>query len=104
MPVAEAKRAPAISRDAIIAAFHPWVKGDVMKALYEKIQDNKPAVTLIEDALEQVIELRVASYDHWWQMNHWRYNHLREIDRRSARECVRAFVAEIQLGRIKISV
>lgn len=104
MTVAQAKKPQVVSRDAIIAAFYPWVKTNVLVTLFEKIKSNKPVITLIEDALEQMVELRVASYDHWWYLNNWRYTHLREIDRRSARECVRAFVAEIQLGRITITV
>lgn len=102
MPLAKATKAPAVSREAFVAAFYPWVESDPLRALYNRIKDNKPAMTLLADAIEQAVEMRVASYDHWWHLNHWRYSHLREIDRRDARECVRAYFAQVQLGRIKL--
>lgn len=102
MPVAQAKKPPAVSRNAFIAAFYPWVQGTPLNSLFEKIKDHKPAVALIDDAIEMVVDLRVSSYDHWWFQNSWRYDHLREIERRAARECVRGFIAEVQLGRISV--
>lgn len=82
-----------VSRDAFVALYGTWLK------------DREPRLTESQkrvgtDALEELIDLRVALFDHWYLGNSYRYGKLRELDLRPARAAVRNFIIEIQTGRL----
>lgn len=84
----------AVDRREVIAAFRKFAD----EQPYEELSDEANA--MIGEALEELIELKTYQFDEWYIRNHHRFRHLREMDRRRAREVARAFIGQVQLGRI----
>lgn len=87
----------AVDRQLVIAAWREWQGEDTGDCPLPEA-----ANTLVEDALEEMIELRTQLFDDWWLRNHYRYMRLRELDRRRARELARRFLAALCLGKVAL--
>lgn len=80
-----------VTRDDLVRAFSKQQTG--LSAAERRIGS---------DALEELIDLRVGLFDQWWLQNEYRYRKLRETERRRGRMGARAFVINVQTGRIRL--
>jgi hypothetical protein len=84
-----------VSREALVAAYDLWLKG--------RNDDCLPRQRdMAKDSLSEMVLLRTARFDDWYRRNAYRYDDMREIDRRRARILVRCFVADLSLGKVPI--
>lgn len=84
----------------IIKSFHNWGKKDKKyKRTYKKTPAE--ALTIVEDAIRELKELKPGVFDFWWAMNHMRYNKKVKQDHvRYAHELAYHFLTGYAHGRL----
>lgn len=90
------------SRDDFKACFHSWGKGMPARSDdYVRLKANH--FMIIEDAIDELTELRPNLFTEWYVRNHHRYLRMREIERRVAIRLASCFFEDLHHGRITIN-
>ncbi len=84
-----------ISRDKIWEAFVAYLPtiGAIL---------SEDGFDLVKNAIEEMERFRVELADHWYVRNVYRFQKMRETDRRMARYALKRFVADIATRKVRL--
>lgn len=84
-----------ISREAIWDAFTAYCNDAAWSMSPE-------AFDLAKESIEELESFHVQMFDHWYVRNVYRFQKMRETDRRASRYIIRRFIGDLTGGRVKL--
>jgi len=84
----------------ILRSFVSWAEKDkLFEKSYDKLKDE--AKEMIKASLSEIGELQPAAFEHWWLLNHMRFQKVPQMQQRPAYEMVRTFLCKHVRGELR---
>lgn len=81
-------------REFYTKAFCLWCDGRGIKL-------SPRQIALADTALSELPALNTGQFNDWWLRNYWRFNAMRELERKPAREAIVSFLSPLNFKKLE---